>query len=82
MAKLHEDVVSFEEWKGDDVTPSKCAVHFTLTNQYYIDIAVSVMKSRSLHKITGWNEAAWAKSNSSCDVRGVLDITCHFIVTF
>ena len=69
VAKLHEEDVSFEEWKGDDDTPSKCSDHFTLTNQYYIDIAASVIKSRTLHKIRNWKDVAWAKSNFHCDVR-------------
>ena len=82
IAKLDETDTSIDEWKTD------CTTHFTIADDYYSDIAISVLQSRAEHKIENWQGVAWVKSDLKCDVSSppmlifeVLDsrnVACYF----
>ncbi|KAL5253228.1 hypothetical protein ACHWQZ_G013115 [Mnemiopsis leidyi] len=61
IAKLDETDISIDDWR------SSCTTHFTIADEYYSDIAISVLKSRALHVIDNWQGVAWVKSDLNCD---------------
>ena len=62
IAKLDETDISIDDWK------TTCTTHFTIADDYYSNIAISVLQSRAEHKIDNWQGVAWVKSDLKCDV--------------
>ena len=81
IAKLDETDTSVDEWK------TGCTTHFTIADDYYSDIAISVLQSRAEHKIENWQGVAWVKSDLKCDVSSPMlifedldscNVACYF----